>query len=278
MTLLFDGTAKSTVVDFNQWNGGWHCTPRPDSLTIVPAPAGKNGLAYRFHLGPGPEYDCGSEQHDQIEWTGIKPIQTPEVWIGYSMMLAPDWQPSDGWENIGFSGGSSIYKLAGLGNTGMKIGIDNGAADRHMVVGVNLQAWTMGVIHDVGVWWDWLYHIKYAIDATGFLEIYLKKPGQADYVRVFQKTGIATWYMGFANQTPQNDILVPRLGAYRQATRIGNQTFYVVNPKVATTMEEATGMNQPQPEPQPQPDIIKTGFKIVGGYIALEMIADAFKR
>lgn len=270
MTILFDGTAKGTAVDYTLWDG-WKCIPQGDSLQVVPAPAGRNGLAYRFHVGPGTEYDCGGNQHNQISWTGIEPGKIGEVWVGYSMMLDPSWQPCDGWESLGFSGGSSVYKT--MGNTGLKLMIDNGAADRHLLIGTNLQVWPLGLSHDLGVWWDWVYHMKYATDTTGFLEVYLRKPGQTDYVRIFNKTGIATWYYYV------NDVLSPRMGMYRQATRIGNQTLYVLNPRVATTFEEATGQTGPQPEPQPQPqDIIKTGFKIVGGYVALELIADALKR
>jgi hypothetical protein len=260
-TMIFDGsfTESQTVANDPShenllaiWDG-WHCTPQSDSLNILSAsPLGRPGYAARFTQRPGEAYDCGGNAHDQIS-KSLPTVPRPnhEVWSGWSEMLDPSFQvsPEAQWVHIGFGGWPSVFKGGGLGNTGLSRQYWGGGGTdtetNSLVLLMNQVFYTPSVAAAPfiaytprGVWYDWMYHINWAVDSTGFLEVYRRADGQPDYALIWSKYDFPTEYIGYDGQTIDNNALEVRAGPYRNSSSDTTQIQYVYHPKVGTQRED----------------------------------------
>ncbi|MCX9026660.1 MAG: heparin lyase I family protein [Candidatus Methanoperedens sp.] len=234
--LLFDGSFAPTDRwvskngAFGNWKG-YSCVPQSDSIVVVPAsslPGGRTGYAAKFTIKPGSAYDCNGNQHNQIiSETPDIPNVAKEAWYGWSQMLDANWQfdkgsyaigmaeayenPCDTCAGSGFRLGSSV--------TG-KIEITNnckGSATESCFWKMD-KKWNF----QPGVWEDWMYHIKWTTDNTGFIEVY--KNGQLAWSKYNHPTK-TTLYEHFTH----------RVGLYRSSKSSTTQVVYILNPKIGTT-------------------------------------------
>lgn len=259
--LLFDGSFKPTDRPHGDYGGGgawtgfgdvwnaWYCIPQPDAFTIVPAPGGRPGYAAKVKAGPSPAYDCGGNQHIQasvymdgsshngIALPGI-PNPNRDVWYGWSQMLDPSFVLTGGWGLFSFSISSYYYGTIPNGNNrGLNIQFNGteGSTSPQCVLCCNCASIgykNLNTVHGIGVWYDWMYHIKYTRDSTGFIEVYLRKPADADYRNILTWTNIQTEYPFV---TPETNFFLPRIGIYRQSHPSITQIVYFYNPKIGTT-------------------------------------------
>lgn len=215
------------------------CLAQADSFAVVLAsslPAGRKGYAGKFYDGVGAAYECNSNRRVQILGkvpdhpgpTGIR-----DVWYGWSQYLEPPWSPSGG--------------TMGTGSIGIAL-IENGATVSGKGIGlVNYpDSWVFqvnaaGVEHvnileeDMsGKWYDWMYHIKWARDNTGFLEIYVKRPGDTDYGMIYSKYDFVSEYPQ-PGIDPEDSIMEVKVGQSADLRAQNPQTTYILNPKMGTT-------------------------------------------
>lgn len=243
-TLIFDGSFKSSDVWTRVTGGfgvykGYNCLPQPDSLKVVPAaslPGGRTGYAGKFLIRPTSAYNCAGNQHDMLQTPGIGvPNPFRDVWYGWSQMLDSTWIPGDSVYSIGMA----LPSLSGdLPNRGFTIQM--GGTDNYVTLLTNHQwfdehsvaPYTFDVNHQINVWYDWMYHIKWERDNTGFAEVFLRRPGETDYTKIWSKYDYQTEYPFATASTNQIEL---RLGIYRSATTTLTAIFYVLNPKIGTT-------------------------------------------
>jgi hypothetical protein len=238
--LLFDGTIKasdhrngnlgSSMAGYGAYNG-WYCIPQSDSFTTIPAPGGRTGYAVKVIARPGLSA-CGSTNKDQhLQLTKIitgMPTTLKEVWIGWSTMLDSSWQPqgAGAWEHFGIALTILSFKLP---NTGLYT--DIGTSDTSITITNNLrfnQPALSAVENTKGVWNDWMFHVKWAKDNTGFIELY-HKTGTNQYTKTYSIYNVAT----LNPSNPNNDFDV-RLGLYRSELSKSTQIFYSQGIKVGT--------------------------------------------
>jgi len=83
-----------------------------------------------------------------------------------------------------------------------------------------------------GQWYDWMWHINYATDNTGFVELWRKGPGDSNYVKIVSKYNYVTQFIqpGFTPTTQSYHI---RVGQYGDLSATNPQTIYILNPKLA---------------------------------------------
>jgi len=239
---LFDGTIKitdkrngpigSSMAGYGAYTA-WYCIPQEDSITTVPTPGGREGYAIKVIARPVVSA-CGStnkDQHVQISaYINGMPTTYKETWMGWSTMLDPSWQPQGpgGWEHFGM--GLAIIGYA-LPNTGLYTDIDLASTAIHVLNNARHSDGRYALSaaeHTKGVWHDWMFHVKWAKDNTGFLEFY-HKTGTNPYKIVYSIYNVAT--LNPAN--PDNDFGA-RMGLYRGETSISTQIFYTQGVKVGT--------------------------------------------
>jgi hypothetical protein len=242
--LIFDGTIKasdhrngnlgSSMAGYGAYNG-WYCIPQSDSFTTIPAPGGRTGYAVKVIARPGLSA-CGSTNKDQhLQLTKIitgMPTTHKEVWIGWSTMLDSSWQPqgAGAWEHFGIALTILSFKLP---NTGLYT--DIGTSDTSITITNNLrfnQPALSAVENTKGVWNDWMFHVKWAKDNTGFIELY-HKTGTNQYTKTYSIYNVAT----LNPSNPNNDFDV-RLGLYRSELSKSTQIFYSQGIKVGTNRAE----------------------------------------
>jgi hypothetical protein len=247
--LIFDGTFTASDVTLSalyaKWSF-WQCAPQPDSLEVVSVSSlGRAGYAARFTQRPGPTYDCGGNAHDQIA-RRLPTVPRPhrEIWVGWSEYLDPSFTLGNAdadWLSWGFGGFASTFKHGGLGNTGITRqfwGAGN-IESKDVMLGVNTDFYHIKLQNGYqrGVWQDWMYHILWAHDDTGFVEVHRRVEGEGpDYSMIGSKYDFATEYIGFDGQTADNNELEVRAGPYRLSSVNATQISYVYEPKIGTTM------------------------------------------
>lgn len=95
---------------------------------------------------------------------------------------------------------------------------------------------------DLNVWYEIITHIRWASDNTGVVEGWVKKKGDASFVKKFAVTGVPTLQWGQGWSFPANDgsTTNDKFGGYREpsgsSTTIGQDSFCV-----ATTFDAARG-------------------------------------
>jgi len=239
-SLIFDGSFQPTWTQTGGTSGPfgpyttWNCLPQPDSLVIVPAsslPGNRPGHAGKFTVKAGAAYDCGGNQHTMIAKTisGL-PGVINEAWYGWSTMLDPSWQPQGpgGWEHWGHFMERTSFTVP---NTGLFLDISLSNQDVYVL---NMNRWPETLIlpsaeHTKNVWHDWMFHVKWALDNTGFIEVYHKNMSQLTYTMIYSLKNIATLY---PNQDP--GYFMNRWGIYRSSLSKSTQILYILNPKIGT--------------------------------------------
>ncbi|MFZ2970780.1 MAG: heparin lyase I family protein, partial [Minisyncoccia bacterium] len=240
--LLFDGSFKPTdapkggygnggsFAGFGDVWDGWYCLPQLDSLVIVPAPGGRPGYAAKFTQRPGINYDCGGNQHDQISWNANNiPNPNKVVWWGWSQYFDTTYNVSSVWSLIGWSPVSKFYTTP---NTYTQIQAYSSDSQNKISYNVNTQEGLIFSNHEKGVWYDWAMKVDFERDATGYIEFWVKKPTDPDYVLVASKYNFQTDYPYLTYET---NWYMPRFGMYRGSASTVTQIIYYLNPKIGTT-------------------------------------------
>lgn len=239
MTLLFDGSFKITDHRTNStcpsgaFGSVWEQSllPQPDSGVPVYAntlPGGRTGVAVKFKIGPGPAYDCATNQHNLVQTFKQGNLIGTEIWYGWSQMLEASWNIYTPMNRIGFGSGdgSSTYAAAGIKIAQSVAGI------LHLYVG-RIDYRMEGVHMIPGVWEDWMYHVKWKTDSTGFFEVY--KNGNL----VYSGYNVAT-------VPPGVTYYFHRLGLYRSsASSTDTKIAYMMNPKIGTTRADVSDGSPP---------------------------------
>jgi hypothetical protein len=243
-SLLFDGTIQasdhrngsigSSMAGYGAYNY-WYCIPQTDSITTVPAPGGRSGYAIRVKAIPGKAGDCGSDQHLQITAiTHGMPTLHKDVWIGWSTMLDPSWRPqgAGAWEHFGIQLPLLNFKLS---NSGLYT--DIGTSDTSISVLNNIRFSSGSNVlsskeHTKGVWHDWMFHVKWTFNNTGFIELYHKTEAEK-YNKIYSIYNVPT----LNPLNPMNDFTV-RAGLYRSSLSKSTQIFYSQGIKIGTTKED----------------------------------------
>ncbi len=240
--LLFDGSFKPTdapkggygsggsFAGFGDVWDGWYCLPQPDSLVIVPAPGGRPGYAAKFTQRPGIDYDCGGSQHDQISWNANNiPNPNKVVWWGWSQYFDTTYNVSSVWSIIGWSPVSKFYTIP---NTYVQIQPYSSSSNNSIFYNVNTQEGLILANHEKGVWYDWAMKVDFERDSTGYVEFWVKKPTDSDYVLLSSQYGFQTDYPYLTYET---NWYMPRFGMYRGSASTVTQIIYYLNPKIGTT-------------------------------------------
>jgi len=272
-TLLFDGSFNSTDVwtgihdPFGVWPS-FSCVPQPDSLVIVDASTigtGKVGYAGKFFAGGSTLYDCSNEQHNQIvksnlnipyNCIGTSCIEgTRDVWYGWSSYFVG---PGETLYSFGLT--SSYYATVGycpelpelglncnaLTGAGLKLALNGQHATypNRTYVFNNQSLYLLNTSDYVhyGVWEDWAIHVYYMSDNTGFLEVYKNE------TLVWSKYNYGT----LTKYLPSGEF-GHRLGFYRESLDAHpatlNQTVYILNAKIGTTMADVAYSSPTPPIP-----------------------------
>lgn len=210
--LLFDGsfTGPESFTgaydsSFQNWPNSIICFD--NQLSTVLAPGGRPGYAAQWIVQPG--QTCAGNDHSQLKWTSGRngypsipnPPTTNEYWVGWSQMLDSSWQPvgAGNWHNFGFAGVNVNYQYYSTGTRSMRTEL--GSTDRKVILRVNqhqIGGVEQGVSENIladhakGVWYDWMYHVKLTDTNDGFFEVWLRKPTDADYVKIFSKYDFPT--------------------------------------------------------------------------------------
>jgi len=244
MTLLFDGSFKATDYwigihePFGVWTG-FSCVPQPDSLVVIAAsilPGNRTGWVGKFKIEASADYDCSGEQHNQITLrpNGI-PSMYEEVWYGWSQMISGVW-PDAPIYGVGF--GESYYYVdeGTLPNAGLKIG--SGQTNNRPELTINRTFYQLtGHDYQLDVWEDWMFHVLWRQNETGYLEIY--------------KNGILIWSKyNFATKTTSYGDFGHKIGLYRGDIAHGaeyTQIVYILDAKIGTTREDVDAATCPPP-------------------------------
>jgi len=269
MSIIFDGNFKQT----DKWQsingefGAWKhsCLNPSDTLTVVPAPGRSGEYAGLWKVQP--DYGCFSDINDNHAQVYHFPgIITGEYWYGNSIMLdsSTPWPTrwsteTDKYHNqkfmyLGFSCVSAGFAdpticapdAPGQGDLGCTF-MDTTTTKFGLQLNpyCTKDKWTRTQLlaeYKKDVWHDWMYNIKWAKDATGFIHIYHRIEGQPWEI-LFSKTNIIT----------KKDIpgaLDARFGCYRGNGALDTQKFYGMRYKIGTTRAD---VEYPQTEcPAPQ--------------------------
>jgi PKD repeat protein len=270
--LLFDGSFRQTDA-----RNGVHgavgayqesCIPKDDSFSVVAASTlhgNRPGYAGRFHWGVGSDYDCATNQHLFLVNENPKiPATARDVWYGYSLMYETDWKIAGGaagWEDVGPTATSNYHNLAtgGAGNTGIKLLTGTTEATKHHIYPMVVRTWPPAIVtdHPFGMWNDWMLHINWQTNNTGFVEVYYRASGQANYVKVYSRYGFQTEWNSWNSPLPGPNYYQHRVGGYRPSTSTNPQTFYIMDYKFGTAREdvEYNGGTPSVPVPVPVPII-----------------------
>ncbi len=266
-TLLFDGSFHaddkrngalgSNMAGFGKYNW-WYCIPQEDSITILPAnivPGNRSGYLARFILRPGTLSDCGGNQHVLVSARipGVPSTSTlKEIWVGWSTMLDPSWQPqgsSTGWEHFAFLAEST--DMAGFTpNAGIYTDIDPSSTAIHVLNNVRHTEGRnvlSAALHTKNEWHDWLYHVNFKADNTGFIELFHRTRNQA-YALIYSKYNTPTQPAGDVGDEYQW-----RNGIYRCSTSTSTQILYSQGIKIGTTRADVEYGATPTPVPTPTP-------------------------
>jgi len=262
MAILFDGrfkaTDKLTAPNIFSSGGVWETdtsAPQMDSITIAPAIRRPGRYAARFFNGKGPGYNSRSSQHNLL----LKPMPSipdpnHDVWYGFSMMF-DDWQPSGYWAKPGIMTGSinfNQYPAPWGNNRGLSTQM--GLTNNVLSVMINKILTPIFTIQN-NVWYDIMFHINWAANPNGSLEMWLKKEGETKYSPVFEKRGFETYFQEFRRFNP--DYTDFRFGIYRSEGDLASeQAIYLMDAKIATLRADIDSV-------VPIPDDVPSTYKLI---------------
>lgn len=250
MSIIFDGNFKTT----DKWTsergtyGAWSssCLDSANTLVIVPAPGRAGEYAGLWTLTPGRE--CGSVGHDlhAMLYKDNK-ITTGEYWYGYSMRLDNSYPwTGQSWLKFGMSSPSQDQYAAPCSSTNAELAFSfNNELSTNYILrlngkcGSNVGYYSLLSSYQTNVWHDWMVHVKWARDTSGFVEIWHRIEGQS-YTKIFSKTNIQT-----KKETPGS--MLTSFGAYRGYLATKTQKLYGMGFKIGTTrddVEYTTEINQ----------------------------------
>lgn len=262
MTLLFNGSFNGT-----EQRNGLHgavgvyqesCIAQDGMFSIIPAstlPGNRPGYAAKFYQPVGSRYDCATNQHLLITNNLPKiPSTSQDVWYGYSMMFPNDFlSQGDGtdtnvWCNIGLGIETAYTGL--VANTGLTLLIgDTPATKNHITLMITRTYTKILTDNPFGVWNDWIYHINWQKDNTGFVEIYFKRGRELNYSLLYSRYNFQTEWTDYGIPITEN-YLNNRIGSYRTSRSVNPQTYYIMDFKMGTTRQDVEyGSSQPCPTP-----------------------------
>jgi len=269
MVLLFDGyfSESDIWVDRNHfsseaWGSGYNaCLYRADSLIVEPAPEGRVGYAGKFTVRAGDNCNTPNEFAGIGQTIIINPGD--EHWYSFSLYLPPGFVHTT-WMNFWeiktqdggfFSAGISSNLDTGQFSVGWGRNGSIGIYSNHNQENVGLL--TTGYS-------DWVIHVKWTNDNTGFIEYY------KDGVIVSSHSNIPT--LPLKNGLPVGnrfDFMTVQYRGAEQETR----SIYIYRAMSGTTLNDVKyDIPPPSPPPLPQESGIGKAFLVIGGTLILREI------
>lgn len=246
MSIIFNGVYKPTdVVRGSQGSGGFGaytegCTWINDRVIALPATRRPGKTMAKMIIMPGD--NCWTS-HDrtviqQLNIHTINPGESWEIWGGFSHMLDPLWQPNGyGWTHLG---GMTLNSV-NFGGEAYPASLDTGLAllfynGSNRELSLRLMKSKTPIISDyiVGIWHDLMYHVKFTVTNTGFIEIYHREEGKSNYSIIYSKYNFQTLYNYVGDGKP-NDPMYTRMLLYRDGRSTNTQIIYNMEPKIGTT-------------------------------------------
>lgn len=262
----FNGSFKSgdvlTGIRGSGSFGAWpeSCVWEYDRLVSMPATRRPGETMARFIIKPGD--NCWTiNDRNVIQKTNIHTInanETWETWAGFSHMLDPTfvisgatWTHSGGLtlNSMNFAEASTSPIADQVMNTGLALVFVNynnlNLSVRHMQVMTRIID-----NYKVGIWHDWMYHVKFSRTNNGFLELYHREEGQSNYTMIYSKYNYQTLFDYITNFGKSNDPMYTRLILYRELTSTNTQIVYNMAAKIGTTRADVEYPSPGCPTPQ----------------------------
>lgn len=258
MTLLFNGKFKSTDkwVDTNHFTGTYgsaynSCLLRPDSLVVVP----DNRFGYVGKFTIKPEDFCNSVNPGNIRERAE--LQIPdsinnigatltynEIWISWSEMLDNSWDNTTdtGW--YAFTGLASYHFFIGgiNGEFNIQFSSTTDINNLNLIFRYNPflgyakpENYFKLVTLEKGKWFDFMLHVKFAKDNTGFYEMYVRKPNETQYTLYLSQYNVVTQQ---TNPSYPDDFIMSKFGIYRSYPHTMSMTKYHTGVIIGTTQND----------------------------------------
>lgn len=279
ITVTYDSTATGPAPiyvgdfetgNFSQWTTG--CNQAIEN-TIV-----RSGLhSAKFKVEP--DTTCWSSERAEVyarkDKTTIEEHDGDEYFYADSIFIPNDWNSSSGWKTVwqvahqAYGTSPSVGLFAGINDYTLVVKSGDTVAFPYSSISYEYQKEEpIGLDFQKGKWSDFVFHIKWKTDHTGFIEIYHKLQSEAwsaHNTPIYTLVNIPTMQnlnSGISNGANNIDTNIPKIferhiGLYRDPAISVTQTIYHDEFRIGTTFGSVTGTSTPPtctaPVPGPGP-------------------------
>jgi hypothetical protein len=188
----------------------------PDAAYITSGSTGKYAIAHKVTLGDNNYFSDGAyrSEADAVSLAKYRYVPGDEHRYEVSILLK-DWQL---WNSANPAYGDNIFQLKMSDNQLLPLRI---LTKRNSIVARNYEDQD-NLITDyrpyINQWIKFRIEVKWAIDNTGYMKIYVKLPNQSDYKLVFERNNFVT----FTGNPNVGNVGYLKWGVYREAGKDNN--------------------------------------------------------
>jgi hypothetical protein len=230
--------------DLSQWTLV-QANPGGAQVVAAPHPVREGKYSLRLEVRPADDPINGYGERAQVaKHTGEAP--GVESWWAWSTYFPNDFQPAPSttwnifadwhhWKDGGVDGQANANFLINTGFSPPQLQLHTFGGQ---TVSSNQRVFSLAPL-ERGKWYDFIFHVRWATDSTGFVEVWVNGS------QVVQKTNTPTAYVGHS--------IYPMLAYYRPKGTSGTAVVYHDAMRRGESYADLAGVSAPAPPPPPPP-------------------------